>query len=126
MDGESLADANNPSSRGQVIALDGDNAGSLAGMRMLAYDGTSIPLVDSTVSIAEVTTRDIDRGEHKHFLSKEIAEAPLSFRKTLRGKISERNGQLEATLDTTVLPDDIRAKLTAGTFTRIRVIGQFV
>ncbi|MFM2235446.1 MAG: putative glucosamine-6-phosphate synthase, partial [Actinomycetota bacterium] len=124
MDGESLADANNPSSRGQVIALDGDNAGSLAGMRMLAYDGTSIPLVDSAVSIAEVTTRDIDRGEHKHFLSKEIAEAPLSFRKTLRGKISEHNGQLEATLDTTVLPDDIRAKLTAGTFTRIRVIGQ--
>ena len=124
MDGESLADANNPSSRGQVIALDGDNAGSLAGMRMLAYDGTSIPLDDSNVYIAEVTTRDIDRGEHKHFLSKEIAEAPLSFRKTLRGKISERNGQLEATLDTTVLPDDIRAKLTAGTFTRIRVIGQ--
>ena len=113
MDGEALADPQNPSSRGQVIALSGAQAGSLEGIQLLAYDGTNIALSEAQVSVAEVTTRDIDRGEHKHFLSKEIAEAPHSFRKTLRGKIAERNGQLFALLDDSVLPVEIRAKLTA-------------
>ena len=124
MDGEALADPQNPSSRGQVIALSGAHAGSLEGIQLLAYDGTSIALSEAHVSVAEVTTRDIDRGEHKHFLSKEIAEAPHSFRKTLRGKIAERNGQLFASLDDSVLPAEIRAQLTAGSYRRIRVIGQ--
>ena len=41
---------------------------------------------------AEITTRDIDRGDFPHFLLKEISEAPASFRKTLRGKLVERDG----------------------------------
>ncbi|TSA51770.1 MAG: SIS domain-containing protein, partial [Actinobacteria bacterium] len=124
MDGEALSDSTNPSSRGQVIVLDGNRAGTVDGMSMLAYEGTSLPLSESHVAIAEVTTRDIDRGEHKHFLAKEIGEAPSSFRKTLRGKIGEQNGRLFASLDTSVLPDDVRAALAAGKITRIRVIGQ--
>ena len=44
---------------------------------------------------AEITTRDIDRGEFPHFLLKEISEAPASFRKTLRGKVVERDGRLD-------------------------------
>ena len=43
---------------------------------------------------AEITTRDIDRGDFPHFLLKEISEAPASFRKTLRGKVVERDGRL--------------------------------
>ena len=38
---------------------------------------------------AEVTTRDIDRGDSPHFLLKEITESPDSLAKTLRGKIVE-------------------------------------
>ena len=124
MDGEALSDANNPSSRGQVIVLDGDIAGTVDGMSMLAYDGTDLGLNESHVAIAEVTTRDIDRGEHKHFLAKEIGEAPASFRKTLRGKIGERDGNLFASLDTSVVPQHVIDALAAGKIARIRVIGQ--
>ena len=124
MDGEALADQSNPATRGQVVVLDGDRAGTLEGCAMRAYDGTTITLDDQSVTVAEVTTRDIDRGEHKHFLSKEIAEAPQSFRKTLRGKIAEQDGRLVASLDESVLPSTIKQKLSQRSFVRIRVIGQ--
>lgn len=124
MDGEALAVENDPSSRGQIMVLDGDLAGELAGVQLVAYNGSNIALQKSSVVTAEVTTRDIDRGAHKHFLSKEIAEAPASFRKTLRGKISEEGGLLRAALDESILPTDVATKLASGSFSRIRVIGQ--
>ena len=73
---------------------------------------------------AEVTTRDINRGDAPHFLLKEIGEAPSSFAKTLRGKIVERDGRLRADVGERALPADIAARLAAGTITRVRVIGQ--
>ena len=65
MDGEALADANNPATRGQVVVLDGELAGTLEGCSMMAYDGTVIALDEGSVTVAEVTTRDIDRGDRK-------------------------------------------------------------
>ena len=124
MDGEALADPTNPSSRGQVMVMSGDRAGTLDGLRMMSYDGSRIELDERDVTIAEVTTRDIDRGAHKHFLAKEIAEAPSSFRKTLRGKIVERDGLLHTSLDESVLPGALLEALQSGTIRRIRVIGQ--
>ena len=44
MDGEALADVNNPATRGQVVILDGERAGTLDGCQMMAYDGTSIQI----------------------------------------------------------------------------------
>ncbi|NDD18399.1 MAG: glucosamine-6-phosphate synthase, partial [Acidimicrobiia bacterium] len=85
MDGESLAHADNPSSRGQVVVLDAARAGEAEGIRLVAYDGTALSLGSHNMLTAEVTTRDIDRGPHSHFLAKEITEAPRSFTKTLRG-----------------------------------------
>ena len=41
---------------------------------------------------AQITTRDIDRGAFPHYLLKELHEAPESCRKTLRGRIVERDG----------------------------------
>jgi glucosamine--fructose-6-phosphate aminotransferase (isomerizing) len=73
---------------------------------------------------AEITTRDINRGEHKHFLSKEIAEAPQSFSKTLRGRIVEKNGLLVVELGESVLPKSVRDRLASGSITKVRVIGQ--
>ena len=49
----------------------------------------------SEVVTAEVTTRDINRGDAPHFLLKEISEAPASFAKTLRGKIVDHDGVLQ-------------------------------
>ncbi|MFA5775913.1 MAG: SIS domain-containing protein, partial [Ilumatobacteraceae bacterium] len=124
MDGETPADEGVPSSRGQIVTLNGDRAGELAGVRLMTYGGKDIALSETDVISAEVTTRDIDRGPHKHFFLKEMNEAPQSFRKTLRGKIVERDGVMHASLDTSVIPQDVMDKLVQRSFARIRVIGQ--
>ncbi|MEY2554060.1 MAG: hypothetical protein QOC57_1920, partial [Ilumatobacteraceae bacterium] len=121
MDGESLSSSG---SRGQVFVLDGAQAGQLDGMRRMAYDGASLPVTENDIATAQVTTRDIDRGDFPHYLLKEINEAPASFRKTIRGKIVEVDGLRRATVGARALPADIRARLADGTITKIRVIGQ--
>lgn len=124
LDGETPLHTDQPSSRGQVVQLVGASAGTIEGIRMFAYDGTPIPLATSDVAIAEVTTRDIDRGDSPHFLLKEIGEAPRSFRKTIRGRTSDVNGLLVPDLDVQILPTAIRERLASGSISRIRVIGQ--
>ena len=124
MDGEALADLDNPSSRGQVVTLSGANAGDLSGVQLISYDGREIELGKDKVLTAEITTRDINRGEHKHFLAKEIAEAPESFRKTIRGRIVEQNGMLTTELGENVLPKAICERLASGEIAKVRVIGQ--
>jgi glucosamine--fructose-6-phosphate aminotransferase (isomerizing) len=109
---------------GEIVVLDGARAGDLAGVRRLAYDGAELPVAPDEVVVAEVTTRDIDRGEAPHFLLKEIGEAPRSFRKTLRAKIVERDGLLRAMVGERALPSTIAARLASGSITRVRVIGQ--
>ena len=71
-----------------------------------------------TWSTAEVTTRDIDRGDFPHFLLKEITESPDSLAKTLRGKIVERDGLLHAAVGDRALPPDVAARLADGSITR--------
>jgi glucosamine--fructose-6-phosphate aminotransferase (isomerizing) len=121
VDGETASPSG---SRGQVFVLDGERAGELAGILRLAYDGSSLELTDADIAIAQVTTRDIDRGSHPHFLLKEISEAPLSFRKTLRGKVSETDGVVRATVGERALPADVVARLADGSIDKVRVIGQ--
>ena len=70
--------------------LDAAQAGEVDGVVRLAYDGTELPVTAADVVTAQVTTRDIDRGDSPHFLLKEIQQAPGSFAKTLRGKIARR------------------------------------
>jgi glucosamine--fructose-6-phosphate aminotransferase (isomerizing) len=125
LDGETPARADNAAgSRGQIVVLDAAAAGTLAGVRRSAYDGTDLPVGEDDLVHAEITTRDIDRGAFPHFLLKEITEAPTSFRKTLRGKIVERDGALRVELGPDTLPDALRERLAAGTITRVVVIGQ--
>ncbi len=120
MDGESSVNG----TAGQIVVLDGDRAGTPEGLRRLSFDGTDLDLGDRDVVHAEVTTRDIDRGDAPHFLLKEIGEAPLSLAKTLRGKIVERDGHLRAMLGSRTLPTDLVTRLVSGSITKIRVIGQ--
>ncbi|NNE12333.1 MAG: SIS domain-containing protein, partial [Ilumatobacter sp.] len=111
-------------SGGEIVALDAAKAGQLAGIIRRAYDGREVPVSEADVVHAEVTTRDIDRGDAPHFLLKEIREAPLSLQKTLRGKIVEVDGRLTAAIGDRALPPAIADRLAAGTIRRVRVIGQ--
>ena len=124
MDGELPADPSRPSSRGQIMVLDAAHAGQLGGVDMVSYDGDTLAVTSADVHTAEVTTRDIDRGNAPHFLLKEISEAPNSFRKTLRGRIGENGEYLIPDLDDTTLPASIIEKLRNGSITRVRIIGQ--
>ena len=125
MDGEMPADPERAAAtRGQVVVLDGTHAGEVSGIRRFAFDGSALPVAVEELQRAEITTRDIDRGAFPHFLLKEISEAPASFRKTLRGKVVERDGTLDVSLGPETLPDDVRARLRDGSIRSVVVIGQ--
>jgi glucosamine--fructose-6-phosphate aminotransferase (isomerizing) len=125
MDGDHPADRARPAAtRGQIVVLDPEHAGELAGISRVAYDGTPLPVAAAEVQEAEITTRDIDRGAFPHYLLKEISEAPASFRKTLRGKVNGDGGRLRVVLGEGALPDALRSRLRDGTIRRVVVIGQ--
>ncbi len=125
MDGETPGNADNPTaSRGQIITLDASAAGTLAGIRRVAYDGTHLRVEEADLAHAEITTRDIDRGAFPHFLLKEITESPQSFRKTLRGKLVEVDGALQVRVGHATLPAEIRDRLRSGAIGQVLVIGQ--
>ena len=116
MDGEATG--------GQVVVLQRHGAGTLAGLERLAYDGAALPVAEGEITVAEITTRDVDRAGYPHFLLKEVSEAPESFRKTLRGKVIEADGRLTVALGEETLPPSVRKGLGSGTYRRVLVIGQ--
>ncbi len=125
MDGETPSDPTNPAgSRGQVIELSMSSAGTAAGVRRYSYDGTELPVTDADFATAEITTRDIDRGDYPHFLLKEISDSPTSFRTTLRGRLLEVDGDLRVHLREETLPIVVRERLAAKQIQRVLVIGQ--
>ena len=125
MDGETPGNPENPNaSRGQILELDGNLAGSLEGIVRKAYDGTDLSVSESDVVTASITTRDIDRGDHPHYLLKEIGEAPQSFRKTLRGKIVDTEAGPQVSLGPEIVPRDVRRSLRNGSINQVLVIGQ--
>jgi glucosamine--fructose-6-phosphate aminotransferase (isomerizing) len=125
LDGETPANPDNPTaSRGQVVLLDAERAGEIEGVARIAYDGTVLPVDAGELQRAHITTRDIDRGDFPHYLLKEMTESPASFRKTLRGKLVERDGALAVSLGPAAIPDAVRAGLRDATITRVAVIGQ--
>ena len=126
LDGETPSDPARPgATRGQVMVIESAGAGTLDGIRRVAYDGTPLPVTAADVNHAEITTRDIDRGDAPHFLYKEISEAPASFRKTLRGKVAEQaDGRLSVRLPAAALPEAVRTRLADGSIHRLLVIGQ--
>ena len=107
------------------MRLDGALAGEVEGIDRVGYDGTALPITDDDIATAQVTTRDIDRGDYEHYLFKEISESPRSFRKTLRGKLVEADdGTLHVTLGESSMPPAVADKLRAGQIREIHVIGQ--
>ena len=121
---EGEAPSGRDGSSGQVVVLDRGTAGSIDGVRRLAYDGTELTVTEADVATAEITTRDIDRAGAPHFLLKEIGEAPQSIRKTLRGKLDEQKGLLAVRLPDGTLPSVLVERLRAGAVKRIITTGQ--
>ncbi len=125
LDGETPADPTNPTgSRGQIVSLQASRAGTVSGIVRFAYDGTELPVTEEELVTPQITTRDIDRGTFPHFLLKEMAQSPASFRKTLRGKLVERQGRFEVELGEEALPARVRLALANGAIRRVQVIGQ--
>ncbi|MCE5273822.1 MAG: SIS domain-containing protein [Syntrophaceae bacterium] len=125
MDGESCRVPGNPLTRGQIFILRNDCGPGLGGIEALSYDGYPLELDRKDIAHAEITTRDIDRGEHSHFLMKEILDAPESIRKTLRGKYRIVNRKdVSFNLDETVVAGRTRESLAQGRIRQIYVIGQ--
>lgn len=123
VDGETPHDASQPvTSRGQIVELDENSAGTLSGIRRVAYDGAILELLESEIITSEVTTRDIDRGEYTHYLWKEINEAPRSFAATLVGKFHKSADH--PTISPDIFPDELAEKIASGSISEVLVIGQ--
>ncbi|MHB8907735.1 MAG: SIS domain-containing protein [Syntrophales bacterium] len=127
MDGEKPSCPDRAELTGQLLVLDQDSPGGVAGITGLCYDGTPLELGEKDIRKAEITTRDIDRGDYPHFFLKEITESVLSVRKTLRGKYRiERDGgslKVAFNLGDDIVSGRIRKALTGGELRRIIVIG---
>lgn len=113
---------------GQIFILDHDSSGGLAGIKACTYDGAEIILKDSSVQKAEITTRDIDRGDYPHFFLKEISESASSIKKTLRGKyrITTRKDSSQRVifnLGANIFPAAVKRGLKQGKIKNIIVIG---
>ncbi len=128
MDGERPSRSDRSGTTGQILVLDQDSPGGAAGIRGFFYDGTPLPLGEADVRKAEITTRDIDRGDHPHFFLKEITESVHSVRKTLLGRYRiEPNGGGERVvfnLGEDTLPGRVQEALRRGEIRRIIATGQ--
>jgi glucosamine--fructose-6-phosphate aminotransferase (isomerizing) len=113
----------------RYLRLDGSTAdGPVAvvldaqdGIIEIAGDGVA---ADDQVRTSEITTRDVARGDFDHYLVKEIAGAPRSFQRSLRGRIVEEDGRLTVSVGEAGLPQALRDDLTRGRFTEIVLVGQ--
>jgi glucosamine--fructose-6-phosphate aminotransferase (isomerizing) len=124
MDGDAPADPTDPKSRGQILVVAEATSGDLERLERFDYNGTAVPIGPVDIRRAEMTTRDVDRGSYTHFLIKELNESPGSFRKTLRGRLSERDGRLRCSLGPDSLPEQVLRRLADGSTKRIVVMGQ--
>ncbi len=125
LDGELGIDGDRTgASNGQVVILRRSDAGDLLALTRLAYNGTELPMSAADLQLAQITTRDINRGSFPHFLFKEISEAPLSFRKTLRGRLTSADGRWSVQVGPETVPAELDACLRSGAIRRVIVIGQ--
>ncbi|MGM9992188.1 MAG: SIS domain-containing protein [Candidatus Bruticola sp.] len=126
LDGASEHIPGHPESAGQIFILQEGQVG-LAGLKAFHIDGTPLELSDKDIKTAEITTRDINRGQYAHFLLKEICDSPGSIAKTLQGKyfIEDKfDGAAQVNLGPEVFPVSLSEKFQKHQINRILLIGQ--
>ncbi|HOO35303.1 MAG TPA: SIS domain-containing protein [Smithella sp.] len=113
---------------GQICILDQNGPAGVRGITSYSYDGKILALTENMLGTAEITTRDIDRGDYPHFFLKEISESSLSVKRTLRGKYrmtatEAALQQVRFNLGEDIVPADIIAGLKKGRIKNIVIIG---
>ena len=121
LEGERERVAGDASTRGQVFVLSGDAAVSHEAIRAFHHDGVEAPLVDDDLRRAEITTRDVDRGDFPHYFLKEVSQASRSVANTLRGKFTPEGA---TRMGPETIPEELGRMLEDGRLDRIAVIGQ--
>jgi len=128
MDGTTERVPGQPETAGQILILDRKASGGLEGIEAWSVDGHRLVLHESDVRVAEITTRDINRGQHEHFLLKEIFDAPESVAKTLQGKFilpaQGQDDEVTVNLGPEVFPTPLVEKVKARKIRRVLLIGQ--
>jgi len=124
LDGERQRIEGDPASQGQIFILSNDKGAGLAGIEAVSYDGFPLKISGRDLRSAEITTRDIDRGPHRHYFVKEISDSPSSFRKTLLGKYRISGKSVSFSLAPEVVPEKTRYGLISGRIRNVFVIGQ--
>ncbi len=110
---------------GQVVVCRQAQAGEVAGISRWRYNGRELPVEPSEFKVAEITTRDVDRGGFKHFFLKEISESPASVQKTLRGKVHVgKSGVPAVVLGAATVPPRVVEALVSGRLQQVFVVGQ--
>lgn len=126
LDGEKERIPGKTGTKGQIFLL--GTEGGLKGLSANYYDGHPVPLDESIIKTAQITTRDIDRQGFFHYFLKEINQAPESVYKTIRGKASivKKNGERQVlfNLGEEILPGSIIKELKAGKIKNIYLVGQ--
>lgn len=127
MDGEKRSPSGLAGTAGQIFILDQESAGGPDGISACYYDGLPLIIREAQIRRAEITTRDIDRGDYPHYFLKEITESALSVQKTLRGKYLITAGkagqEVVFNLGEDIVSAELREALTSGRIARMVVIG---
>lgn len=124
LDGETPSDPARPDSIGQLAVIDAAGPGGVEGVRLLTHGGQPLEVGEGSVKRAQITTRDIDREDFRHYFLKEVGQAPGSVNKTLRGKFALADGQARFNLGEEIVPPALLERLRAGELTRILCVGQ--
>ncbi len=123
LDGEKERVAGEAATRGQVVSISADGAPGAAGLLRRGFDGADLPVTAADLRMAEITTRDVDRGDFDHFFRKEITQSTRSVTRTLWGRVVIGEGG-RRTLSPRILPDAVRAVLASGKVKQVLVVGQ--
>jgi glucosamine--fructose-6-phosphate aminotransferase (isomerizing) len=118
----------------RFLRVDGSASDSDACIVLVPRDGDAVrqvgthpcePLADADYRTAGVRSRDIARGSFEHYLEKELADAPESMRKTLRGRLlREPDGTWAVRLGEANIPQAVREAFAGGRNRRVLVVGQ--
>lgn len=118
----------------RFVRLDGGASDSDASVTLVPRHGDAVrrvgsrpsePVADGDYRVAGVRSRDIARGDFEHYLEKELADAPGSMRKTLRGRLlTQDDGSRVVRLGEHSVPQAVRDDFASGRVRRVLVVGQ--